>query len=138
MPTPLETSVSDAIQATQVEVHDVAFNNSLSLGGTRRLAVASDSGSVLSVSVIGDGPKVRRNSVAQMGSGGRPSYIGTTAEYPRIANTKVPKINPVRLPGINGNAYLIHSEAQGRYYFVDVSVNNGSCFRIAKVWNGRY
>ena len=37
---------SPAIRPEQVELHDVPFNDSLPLGGTRKLAVASDSGGV--------------------------------------------------------------------------------------------
>ena len=111
-----------AIRPEQVELHDVPFNGSLPLGGTRKLAVASDSGDELSVSVIGDGPKVRIDY----------ENVGTVY-YPRVNNSKAPKANPVHLPGVSGNAYLIHTEATARYYFVDVTVNNGGSFRIAKV-----
>ena len=118
-----------AIRPEQVELHDVPFNGSLPLGGTRKLAVASDSGGELSVSVIGDGPKVRIDY----------ENVGTVY-YPRVNNSKVPKVNAIHLPGVSGSAYLIHTEATGRYnqattnyYFIDVAVNNGAAFRIAKV-----
>ena len=115
-----------AIRPEQIELHDVPFNGSLPLGGTRKLAVASDSGGELSVSVIGDGPKVRIDYES----------VGTIY-YPRVNNSKVPKANPVHLPGVSGDAYLIHTEATARYYFVDVAVNNGASFRIAKVMASR-
>ena len=72
--------------------------------------------------MIGDGPKVRIDY----------ENVGTVY-YPRVDNSKVPKVNPVHLPGVSGSAYLIHVEPKARYYFVDVSVNNGGAFRIAKV-----
>ena len=121
-PASMPAAESLPIRPEQVELHDVPFNDSLPLGGTRKLAVASDSGGVLSVSVIGDGPKVRITG-----------YYGGTYDYPRVDNTKVPRANPVHLPGVSGNAYLIHSENRARYYFIDTIVANGAAFRIAKV-----
>ena len=125
-PGPLPAAEPPAIRPEQVELHDVPFNDSLPLGGTRKLAVASDSGGTLSVSVIGDGPKVRVTG-----------YYGGTYDYPRVDNTKVPRANPVHLPGVSGNAYLIHSDNTGRYYFIDTIVSNGAAFRIAKVVTSR-
>ena len=127
-PAPVAPATAElpAVRPEQIELHDVASNDSLPLGGTCKLAVVSDSSGELSVSVIGDGPKVPI------------SYeTGVTYYVPPVHNTKVPKANPVHLPGVSGNAYLIHSENRGgyyfRYYFIDTVVNNGGAFRIAKV-----
>ena len=78
----------------------------------------------ISVSIIGDSPKVWKPAYNEASGG---DY------YPSVHNTKVPKALPIRLPGVSGDAYLIHSERAIRYYFVDTTVNNGAAFRIAKV-----
>ena len=105
-------------------MHDVPFNGSLPLGGTRKLAIASTSSAEISVSIIGDGPKVWKPAYNEASGG---DYYST------VHNTKVPKALPIQLPGVTGSAYLIHSESNARYYFVDTIINNGSASRIAKV-----
>ena len=78
----------------------------------------------ISVSIIGDGPKIWKPAYNEASGG---DY------YPVVHNTKVPKALPIHLPNVTGNAYSIHSENTARYYFVDTIVNNGGTFRIAKV-----
>ena len=55
------------------------------------------------------------------------------AYHPSVRPHKVSKTNPVRLPNLSGNAYLLFIDQGAKYYYLDVSVDNGAVFRIVKV-----
>ncbi len=114
-------------EPARVQLQDLPFNGLLPMEGRVKLGIASVTSSEISVSIVGKSQvSVRYPN-------------GTVMSNPTVENYKVPKINPVRLPGVSSDAYLIkddrgeRSGIETRYYYIDTSVDNGMTFRIAKV-----
>ena len=126
-PTLAPTDATAHAEPPRVLLQDLPFNGLLPMDGKVKLGIAGVTASEISVSIVGE----RQVKV--------PYPNGGYMFNPSVDNYKVPRINPVRLPGISNDAYLIkddHTSRSGgevRYYYIDVSVNNGTTFRIAKV-----
>ncbi len=107
-----------------IEVYDRSYNDVVAITADRALAVVRNDADKVLVSYIGFGPKVLVHG---------PAYD----EYrPSIKKTSLPKTIPVHLQEVSGTAYLIHQEGELRYYLIDVTVNNGGSYRVAKVSAG--
>ena len=109
-----------------IAVVDLPMNGVLPLDGHLKLGVVRVTGSEIEASLIGEG-QVSAGAVG--GSRGQ--------SLPTVHAFKVPKTNPVRLPGIDANAYLILNQPSMQFYYVDVTVNNGGSFRVACVLSAR-
>ncbi len=112
----------------RILLQDLPFNGLMPMEGKTKLAIAKVTNDEISVSIVGE-----RQVAVRYPNGG-------VMFNPSIENYNVPKTNPVRLPGISSNAYLIKDDraakvgaAVVRYYYIDTSINNGTTFRIAKV-----